>query len=361
VRVGLIVYGGLEPVSGGFLYDRMLVEHLLNQSDQVEVIALPWRPYLFNFADNLSKAVIERLAAAKLDVLLEDELNHPSLCWLNRRLRRCFKYPIIAIVHHLRCCEARSSWQDDLYRWVERQYLRSVDGFVFNSHTTRSVVESLIGPIRSSIIAYPAGDRLISTFTPEQIRTRARVEGPLRICFAGNLIPRKGLDTLITSLARSITRDLDLRVAGSPTADPAYTARICRQIARCGLADRVRILGSLDANSLAKLFSRSHVLAVPSSYEGFGIVYVEGMAFGLPAIGTTAGAASEIISHGENGFLIDPGDSAALADCLTILHQDRERLATMGIAARDHFEQHPTWQESMASIRRYLQSIVGAE
>jgi glycosyltransferase involved in cell wall biosynthesis len=96
-------------------------------------------------------------------------------------------------------------------------------------------------------------------------------------------------------------------------------------------------------------------LVVPSSYEGFGIVYLEGMGFGLPPIATTAGAAGEIITHGENGFLVPPGDAAALADCIRLLMQDRERLSAMSLAARQRYDRHPSWQASAAKIREFIE------
>ena len=80
-----------------------------------------------------------------------------------------------------------------------------------------------------------------------------------------------------------------------------------------GLSSIVHFHGALDNEPLKQKLKQAHVLIVPSSYEGFGIVYLEGMAFGLPAIGTTAGAAGEIIEHGKTGYLIEPNDSATLA------------------------------------------------
>ena len=82
-----------------------------------------------------------------------------------------------------------------------------------------------------------------------------------------------------------------------------------KQVADYDLSSIVHFHGSLDNAPLIELLKQSHVLVVPSSYEGFGIVYLEGMGFGLPAIGTTAGAAGEIITHGENGYLIQPDDA----------------------------------------------------
>jgi glycosyltransferase involved in cell wall biosynthesis len=100
------------------------------------------------------------------------------------------------------------------------------------------------------------------------------------------------------------------------------------------------------------------VLVVPSSYEGFGIVYLEGMAFGLPAIGTTTGAASEIITNGETGFLIQPDDAQALASHLAALLADSDRLAKMSINALKRYQQQPRWNETAGQIRQFLQAQI---
>ncbi len=116
--------------------------------------------------------------------------------------------------------------------------------------------------------------------------------------------------------------------------------------------------GGIDDDALANAFREHHVLAVPSRYEGYGIVYLEGMGFGLPAIATTAGGATDIVADGETGFLVDPGDSAAVADAIATLAADRERLATMGRAARERYEAQPDWTETGESVRTLLRSVV---
>jgi glycosyltransferase involved in cell wall biosynthesis len=97
---------------------------------------------------------------------------------------------------------------------------------------------------------------------------------------------------------------------------------------------------------------------VPSSYEGFGIVYLEGMAFGLPAIAGRGGAAHEIITDGVNGFLVE--DAAALRQHLHTLHHNREQLTQMSEAAQSRFAAHPTWTASMTQIRDFLRSVIPA-
>ena len=99
-------------------------------------------------------------------------------------------------------------------------------------------------------------------------------------------------------------------------------------------------------------------MAVPSSYEGFGIVYVEGMGFGLPAMASTAGAAGELITHDQNGFLVPPGDAAAVARHVSALCQDRQRLLQMSLAAYKGYATHPTWAETAEAIREFLYTVI---
>lgn len=358
MRVGLLIYGSLQTISGGYLYDRKLVEHLRCKGDKVWVISLPWRSYAQHLGDNLSLSLLRRLEHLPLDILLQDELNHPSLFLLNRWLRARTGYLIISIVHHLRSSEARSSWQNRLYRWVEHHYLLTVDGFVFNSQTTRSVVEKLVGQDRPAVVAYPATS-LRPDITEDEIAARVMQPGPLRIVFLGNVIPRKGLHTLLGALKQLPRDEWALTVVGSLSVDKSYVRAIHRQVARSGLTKQVLFLGPVSDIDLNIRLRESHLLVVPSSYEGFGIVYLEGMGFGLPAIASNAGAVGEIITPGRNGFLVEPRHNSALAQYLHQLGQDRERLLAMSLNARRYYLSHPTWDVTAERIRMFLQTIVG--
>ncbi|MGH8906982.1 MAG: hypothetical protein ACRD0K_10800 [Egibacteraceae bacterium] len=87
MRAGLVIYGSLETLTGGYLCDRRLLDHLASRGDQAEVVSLPWRSYPRHLTDNVSPSLIRRLRRARFDVLLRDELNHPSLVLLNHRRR----------------------------------------------------------------------------------------------------------------------------------------------------------------------------------------------------------------------------------------------------------------------------------
>jgi glycosyltransferase involved in cell wall biosynthesis len=357
MRVALVLYGGLDSMSGGFLYDRRLLEYLRRQGDEVEIVSLPWRSYPAGLLDNFSPTLKRRLTNLTADFILQDELAHPSLCWQNRRVKEWGRVPVVAIVHHLRCSEAWPRWQNRLYRLVERGYLASVNAFIFNSRTTRKTVADLVGRDRPSVVAYPGANRFAESLTRKDFAARAYAPGPLRLLFLGNVIPRKGLPTLLRALARLPRESWRLTVAGSLEMDPAHVREVKKQIADTGLGGQVQFTGTLGQGELAARLARSHVLAVPSSYEGFGIVYLEGMAFGLPALATTAGGAREIITSGRDGFLVAPGEVETLADRLRALTDDRDLLLAMSLAARDRFAAHPTWEDAGAAVHKFLCSL----
>src|SRR5688572_2813302 len=105
MKIGLIIYGSLDTLSGGYLYDRKLVEFLRAQGDIVEIISLQWRNYAAHLLDNLRFRLPEPDVVARrvqvpttaqrasgrqapvnkrFDVLIQDELNHPSLIRANQ-------------------------------------------------------------------------------------------------------------------------------------------------------------------------------------------------------------------------------------------------------------------------------------
>ena len=350
MKLGLVIYGSLETVSGGYLYDRKLVESLRAQGDTVEIISLPWRNYAAHLTHNFWFRLPRR---QDVDILIQDELNHPSLISANLGKH---PYPVISLVHHLRCSELRPAWQNVFYRMIEKKYLQSVDGFIFNSKTTQNVVHGLSKDGKPSIVAYPPTDRFGEPISEKDIIGRAQT-GPLRILFLGNVMYRKGLHTLLEAL-RVQPSVFRIDVVGSLTTEPGYAKQMQNFVKANGLTSLVTFHSSLDREPLAEKLRQAHVLAVPSSYEGFGIVYLEGMCFGLPAIGSTAGAAREIIEHEQTGYLIAPGDSRSLSGHLWSLAEDRGLLARLSLNARERYLRQPAWTETAKSIRAFLQVML---
>jgi glycosyltransferase involved in cell wall biosynthesis len=354
MRLGFIIYGSLNTLTGGYIYDRILVQYLRQKGHQVEIISLPRRNYGRHLLDNCLRKLRSDLATLHYDVLLQDELNHPSLFRSNYSLQKKADFPIVTIVHQVRCRQPRCSLFNQIYRAIEKRYLQSVDAYIFNSHTTRKTVEVLVDGMRPSIVACPAGDRLGHLPSIDLIESRARESGSLRLIFVGNVLPNKRLSALINGLSSLSPQKWFLTVVGSLTMDPTCTRRVKRLIAAKKVRRQVEMVGPKEGAELVKLLSQSHVFIMPYSHEGFGMAYLEAMAFALPVVGSSAGAVKEFVKPGQNGFLIEPEDFKSVNDCINKLYHDRKGLIKMSHAAFETFNDRPKWKDTMASIHSFL-------
>ena len=145
-----------------------------------------------------------------------------------------------------------------------------------------------------------------------------------------------------------------LNAVGDDTVDRGYSAGLRRQIAAAGLEANVRLRGRVSDSELAQEYRAAHVLAVLSSYEGFGIVYLEAMAFGLPVLASMHSGGGELVRPDVNGFLVEPTDAHGIAGHLSALAGNRERLTVLGRNSRQRFASHPRWTDSAAAIRQFL-------
>ncbi len=161
--------------------------------------------------------------------------------------------------------------------------------------------------------------------------------GPL-VVSVSRLVPRKGMDVLIEAAGRLATSypDLVVAIAG----DGRELERLQRQAARSP-AD-VRVLGRVGDQDRASLLGAADVFVMACrtrwlglEQEGFGIVFLEAAAAGVPQVAGDSGGASEAVLDGETGLVVrNPGDPGAVAEALRSLLADPRRRRRMGRAAR---------------------------
>jgi glycosyltransferase involved in cell wall biosynthesis len=354
LRAGLIIYGSIDTPTGGYLYDRMLVRTLEARGHEVEIVSQERRQYLDCIQDNFSREMLEKLECLDVDVLIEDELNHISLFHLNSRLKEKASYPLVSIVHHLSCSASRDPKERYMYRYFEEMYLRTIDGFVFNSKATMGSVTDVLERGLKGIVAHPGKDHIDLSITRPMIEKETE---PFEILYIGNVLPHKGLDVLIEALSAIEYHNWRLRVIGRPL-DDEFMEKVAGLVSEGGLESRVRFMGFVTDDQLRECLNAGHILCVPSFFEGYGIVYAEALGHGLPVIASTSGGAGEMISEGEDGFLIGPGNVGQLAGFLELLMNDNDLLQRMSERALEKFEKLPTWEESMGSVIDFLLSTV---
>lgn len=162
----------------------------------------------------------------------------------------------------------------------------------------------------------------------------------------------KGLDEVILALERLAPSFPDaLFVIAGEGDDRNRLEALAREH---GVSDRVAFKGGVTDRELIELYRNCDVFSMPSSQEGFGIVFLEAMAFKKPVIGGNHGGTPEVILDNETGFLVEHGDVAALAEKIGILLRDPELCKRMGEAGRRRVEENFTFE----SLRKSLMGLL---
>lgn len=171
--------------------------------------------------------------------------------------------------------------------------------------------------------------------------------------------PGKGHEALIAAwpAVRDAVPGAKLIVAGDGDKRPALE----HLAAERGVADFAEFTGYVSTEALGGLYRNTAVYAMPSSQEGFGIVYAEAMWHGTPCIGSTADAAGEVIVDGETGLLVPYGDPDATATAIIRLLTDPALAARMSRAARERALTHYTPDMFRQHLADILESGLGAE
>lgn len=144
---------------------------------------------------------------------------------------------------------------------------------------------------------------------------------------------RKGIDVVIRAMPAILAAhpDVSYVVAG----DGGDRNRLERLALETGVASRVAFLGRVPDTVLATLYERCEIFVLPSSKEGFGIVFLEAMSRGKPCVGVRAGGVPEVVADGETGLLAAPDDPADLARCVAHMLADRALGDRLGNAGRE--------------------------
>lgn len=205
--------------------------------------------------------------------------------------------------HRYVCAAERAMFSDPALRAV-----------ICNSGMVRGQIERRFGTAASKLhVIYNGVD--LDHFHPrhrEESRGQSRAElgagdADAVFLFVGSGFWRKGLDAAIAALAACREPSFRLAVAGYDK----HAGRFERQAERAGVAGRVRFLGGHD--DVRRLYAAADCFILPTRYDPFPNTALEAMASGLPVIVGQRSGAAEIVKNGENGWVCDPQDPAALA------------------------------------------------
>ncbi len=340
MRFAWVIHGALEQRTGGYVYDAEIVHRLRAAGDRVEIVSIA--------SDSDPSLLLQRLIEADCDAIVGDALAARELGWALSRYEG--RTPRVLLVHHLKSWE-REARSRPLLREEEGRAIGASDRLVATSRWTAGRLQREYDCTPDVVI--PGADRL-----PRLVR-HASADGRVALAFVGSLIPRKRLALLLEAFERVSRPNLELRIIGDPTRDPAHAASIRDRLERAPyLRKRVTMLGLVDDERLARELALADALILPSSLEGYGMVLGEALHAGVPVIATRMGPIAEVVGTGECGLLFD--EEQGLTTLLARFASEPVLRERMRIAAEERALVLPTWDHAAAAFRGVLTRAAAA-
>ena len=350
-RLSFLVPGDIETRTGGYIYDRRILQGLRQAGWQVDVHSLdtsfpsPTPAALQQAQDVLAGipddriVVIDGLAVGGMPAALRRESERLAL---------------VALIHHplsletgLAATVARN------LRESERDALASVRRVIVTSRWTSRALDAYNVSADRIRVVEPGVD--LPVRSPNSTKLRASHE-PLRMLCVAHLTPRKGHAVLFDALARLRDRTWHLRCIGSSDRHPETARELRLMSERLALQDRIEFLGEVDDATIEDSYANADVFVLASHMEGYGMVLSEALAHGLPIVSTLAGAIPETVPKGAS-LLVRPGDDHALAVALASLMDEPERHCSMATNARDTRHALPAWSEAALKFAAALEDL----
>ena len=202
-----------------------------------------------------------------------------------------------------------------LFLEMEKYTLRKAKSVVVNSSYLGKLVENQYG-IREDKVALLYKGVDLSQFKPT-VRSWSLNE-PTKVLFVKSDYITGGLDILLSALGR-VSYPVRLTVVGP---GPKHYADITELARREGYKGELNFGGRLAREEMVHEFAKHHILCVPSRREALGVVFLEGLASGMPVIGTEVGGIPEVLDGGRAGWLVTPEDAAELAKIIELVVTD---------------------------------------
>ncbi len=296
----------------------------------------------------LVKTLRQSVEEAQADCILCTSWD-PCACIANIARVRSLRIPYFLIAHGMELMQLpRGLAARKTKALIRRRALRGARRVFAVSNFTRERVVAL-GVPQERVSVVPNGVQALEVPPNGHRNGRGRV-----LMTVSRLVPRKGHDTVLRAMPRllEIIPDATYRIVGAGP-ELQTLQKLSRQL---GLDPHVEFCGEVSDAERERLLSECDVFVFASrqtatDFEGFGIAVLEAMQKGKAVVVTRAGGVPEIVANGRTGIVVEPDDSAALADAIIELLQHPERAGTLGSNAQRVVNEQYRWDVIAA---RYL-------
>ena len=253
------------------------------------------------------------------------------------------KRSIVIVTHHFdRYRSTDRSFGGKIRKWMERFTFLLATNIIASSAFTEKEILSLGIPRNKVVVIQPSFDR--NDFEHVEPGGK-RQKNALDLLFVGSCVRRKGVHVLLEALALEPRQQIRAHLIGETGKDPAYYDEMLRFIREQALEEHVVFHGRVSQNRLGQFYLEADIFVLPSLWEGFGIVLLEAMYFGLPVIASDVSAIPELVSHEQNGILVPADDPQALANAIRLLVENDELRERLGQEGQRMAASWPSWSD----------------
>ena len=236
-----------------------------------------------------------------------------------KTLKDSFGIPLVSTIHATEAGR-NSGIHDEVQRYVnDTEWLLTYESseVIVNSKFMKSDLQRLFGLPFEKINVVPNGINTTVYNGVErdyEFRRQYALDNEKIILFMGRLVYEKGVQHLISAMPKILSgyNDAKLVIAGRG----GMIEQLKGQVEAMGLQDKVCFAGYLNSKQVSKMYKCADVSVFPSTYEPFGIVALEAMLAGVPAVVSDVGGLNEIVDHRVNGMKSYAGNSNSLADSI---------------------------------------------
>jgi glycogen synthase len=288
---------------------------------------------------------------------------HTAMIWhVAEAIRQQTSIPLVYHVHSVDKAEYEIGQEPQpwlAHSQAQEQAIASADRLIALSRDEHDLLAAYYPAVRNRIRVVGNGIHEPAADGGPPARSRCP-QRPL-VLYSGRLVERKGIRELLAAIPAVLAAAPFTRFAlagGPPNVPPADVAAHWLTAELAPHHDQIHFTGWLSSSQLARWYRSADVLVVPSRYEPFGMVILEGMIHGLPVVAANVGGPAEILDHGRTGLLFPPRDVAALAEQLIAVLRDRGLRQRIGRAGAEEARLSWTWPNRVATMREVYTELI---
>ena len=337
-----------DAKTGGQKYDLHFISKLKELHENIVFLSdekFKYKPsiaFYYNIIYLLSIKIF-----LKTDIFITNSRMYPRLFLFIKILKLCNRKAQFMVIHHHYHFKTKSGLKRSINKFLEINFLKMFEQIIIPSPYVKEVTEKILP--KKKIIFLEIGFKKNKT----DIKNKSINKN---LIYVGTIEKRKGLHLLIEAL-RNVNQAYRLSLIGKYDEQDDYYLSLVGKIKDYGLEENVIFTGRLSDEELKNKYMDASVFVLPSLHEGYGMVMVEAMQYGLPVIAFNNSAMPYLIVDNYNGLLLEDRSVNELSAGISEVLSDEKKLINLRKNAITTFENVRSNEDLNNDIKNFYKSI----